>query len=353
MPYRRDQVSETERLRRTLVHLETAQRIGHMGSWQTDLDPDHHIYWSPQSRRILGWPESRPEPTLEEFITLLHPDDRDRFVAMRETALAGEGPYAIDYRMVSAEGAIRHLQVAAEIERDPTGSPRRLIGIMRDITDTVALFDELTKAQEARRRLLHQLMHTADAERARLANQLHDGPVQELTAVALRLEHAMREGGQLEAMELALGSLHRVIGSLRTTLFDLHPAARGRAGTRSTLEQLVATSNPGLDASVEVDVSAELDDVTATTVVRIAQEALHNVRKHADASCVEVRVSTIDGHTRLEVSDDGRGFDPAQPTTGGHLGLATMRERTQAAGGELRIRSGSGGTTVVASIPHR
>ena len=353
VPHRQDPIDETERLRRALVHLETAQRIGRMGSWSGELTHDYELYWSPETRAIVGWGQDWPEPTFAQFLELVHPADRDRYVEMRDAAFAGDGPYEIDCRYLTMAGETKHVHVAAEIERDDQGRPIRLIGVVQDVSDSVHLFEQLLETEAARRDVLHRLMHTTDDERARLANDLHDGPIQELTAVALRLEHVAAQSaeGGADALRPALDGLHRVIQALRSTLFELNPTALGREGIRSTLEYLVRTSAPDIDTTVLIEAPPDLDDPVATTIIRIAQEALHNIRKHAAASRVEVRLGSTGGDVALLIIDDGRGFDPSEGAPRGHLGLTAMRERAEAVGGELRIDSGPGGTTVCALLP--
>ena len=323
-----------------------------MGSWSGELAYDYELYFSAALRAMLDWGDDWPEPTLAQFLEMVHPDDRDRYVAMRDAALAGEAPYEIDCRFVTATGRVRHAHIAAEIERDDAGRPVRLIGIAQDITDSVRLIEQLLEAEAARRAVLHRLMQSADAERSRLALDLHDGPIQELTALALRLEHALGEDDVVAACHAGLASLRDVIASLRSTMSDLHPAVLGGRGIRATLEHLAATSIPDIDTSVEVEPAVELGEEVATTVVRVVQEALLNIRNHAHASRVAVHLRALDGHVLLEVVDDGRGFDPdGLPPPGHHLGLVALRERTEAADGELDIRSGPGGTHLKAWFP--
>lgn len=350
MPYRRDEVPTAERFRRTVVHLETAQRIGRMGSWEGELRGEHRIYWSPETRRIAAWPEDAPDPTFAEFLALVHPDDRERYLAMRDDALAGRGPYEIDCRFTTVGGVLRYVHLAAEIERDDSGQPIRLIGIVQDVTERVEMLSRMAEGENTRRALLHRLFEAGEAERAALAARLHDGPVQELSAVALRLENARGPSDAAGVVADVLPTVHDVIRSLRGTLFELHPTPLGHDGIGATLEHLVGLV-PGVERTVEVDLADGIGERTATAVTRIAQEALHNIRRHAGASRVEIRLRA-NGDVLLEVSDDGHGFDTGAPRRPGHLGLHSMRERAEAAGGTLHIESGAGGTRVEARLPH-
>ncbi len=348
MPHR-PYATETEHLERTLVHLDAAQRIGQMGSWQTDLESGVQIYWSEEARHIAGWDPEEAEPTVEEFVGMLHPDDRHRFLEARQDALAGRSPYAISCRFIRRDGGLRHLHIEAEVERDANGRPSKLIGIVRDVTDVMRLFEQLSVAEASRRDLLHRLIRSTEDERARLAHDLHDGPIQELSAAALRLEHlATTQPG--ESLNAITEQIQSVINALRTTLFDLHPTPFG-TDINSKLELLAANTVPRTESTVVTDLDHPLDESTSVAVIRIAQEALQNVRAHAQASRVDLSLRSLTSELVLEIVDNGRGFDPLQTNEPGHLGLLAMRERAEAAGGTLTIESRPGQTAVRAQLP--
>lgn len=353
MPYRYPGVDEFARQARTIVHLETAQRIATMGSWQTDLDDDTRLYWSPETRKLAGWGPDEPEPDFETFVGMLHPDDRERFQAMRDDALAGVGTYAVDCRFFRRDGEMRHLYLEAAFERDSSGRPVRVIGVVRDVTDTMLLFAQLAEAETARRDLLHRLIHTTEHEQARLAHVLHDGPIQQLTATALRLEH-LAHGDDSAELVAVIDQVRQVIDTLRSTMFELRPIPFGGVDLGATLESLARAAVPDLEVSVKTDgIPAQLADDAASAIVRITQEALRNVREHAGATLVEISLGFVDGVVDVEICDDGRGFDAEALPRPGHLGLVAMRERAEAVGGTLTVESQPTRTVVRARLPRR
>lgn len=220
--------------------------------------------------------------------------------------------------------------------------------------DTGATMDETG-------RLIHEAQ---EAERARLAEELHDGPAQVLSNAVLRirvLERALREDPQAALSELdsMRQDLERETERLRDYIRQLRPSLIQPGDLASELSETAGQlrRDPGL--SVDIDLQApetELDAQSLTAVLRIALEALRNIRKHARARQVQVatHVEPPDGPGEagwwiLEVHDDGQGFDVDAPENAAsrHFGLRFMRERAQRVGGQLEIVSGAAaGTTV-------
>jgi PAS domain S-box-containing protein len=226
-------------------------------------------------------------------------------------------------------------------------------------TELERLVSDLRRTESQRRRLLSRLVHAQEEERARLAADLHDDAVQSMTAVGMRLATIAR-GIPGTGQEAALRELEaEVAGSverLRTLTFELRPPALDHpGGLRACLHDLLQVVSRETGARVVLEDLVEDDPPAETRAIayRIAQETLVNVRKHAKAGEVRVAVRPDGPGVLVEVRDDGVGFDPekvdgAQP----HLGLDTMRERAELAGGWLEVQSTPGlGTTVRFWIP--
>jgi len=205
------------------------------------------------------------------------------------------------------------------------------------------------------------------AERERIARELHDSLAQVLGYVRIQagLARGALDGDQLDLARQAVERIDEAVvdayADVREAILGLRShlgEARDLAGVLGMyLERYRLQS--GVVAELEVDQAArqlKLEPGAEAQLLRIIQEALSNVRKHASASRVAVRLvraAEAAGATlRAEVVDDGQGFDAEQPTTGVRFGLATMRERAQAAGGWLEIRSRiGGGTSVLVELP--
>jgi signal transduction histidine kinase len=201
-------------------------------------------------------------------------------------------------------------------------------------------------------------------ERSRLARDLHDAVTQTLFSASLIGEvlPSLWETDQAEGRQLLkeLRLLTRgALAEMRTLLLELRPTALAEAGLDELLRQLAeaVTGRIGVPVAVTVEGQRELPSDVHIALYRIAQEALNNVVKHAQASQVEVSLrctsfeAGIDeeqaGRVELVVSDDGRGFDPSSSPPD-HLGLGIIQERAQAVGAAVRIESQPGqGTRVM------
>jgi signal transduction histidine kinase len=199
-----------------------------------------------------------------------------------------------------------------------------------------------------------------DEERRRIAADIHDGALQKFAALGLRLESLGRRHPEIQQDERYPALLEGIADSasrLRHLVFELHPHVLESAGfvfaLRAHLDELGAMeSSPTYEMEGELD--REPPRTTRATMYRITQEGIANARKHANASRVIVRFEEKDGGFFIAIEDDGVGFDllrlDAMPPH--HLGLTSMRERAELAGGWLRIESEPGnGTTVQVWLP--
>jgi len=201
------------------------------------------------------------------------------------------------------------------------------------------------RGQDERERLLRRAIEASDVERRRIARDLHDGVVQDLAAVSFSLS-AAAEGApppyDAELREAAAETRHG-IGQLRTLLVDIYPPELHRAGLEAALRDVLASASArGLETDLDVDPDTALAPEKEALIFRVAQEAIRNSVKHARAKHVSVSVQSADGRTRLEVRDDGRGFDPATAGGDGHFGLRAVEELVHEAGGELEVESAPG-----------
>jgi signal transduction histidine kinase len=221
--------------------------------------------------------------------------------------------------------------------------------------------DELARLLRENARLLDEAGKAAAlAERNRLARELHDTIAQGLTAVTMHLEAAQRSFGRdparararlVRAAELARATL----ADVRRSVWALAEPAVDACGLPDALAELARgfTGRTGMPARyAHRGAPPMIDPAAATQVVRIVQEALHNIEKHAGTAHVSIETSSEGGGLRLLVCDDGAGFNPgALPAEGGGFGLRSMRERARLAGGTLRVESAPGsGTRVVLEI---
>jgi len=195
-----------------------------------------------------------------------------------------------------------------------------------------------------------------EAERGRLARDLHDGPLQDLSVVVQQLEVRRREAGTQDrdaALGREVATLRRSVRGLREAIYDLRPG-----DGRAFLEQVGSmvchyrdlTPEREISLVVEEDFPPDLPDAMVPQLLRLAREALSNARQHSAARRVWVTLGTNEDDLEIEVADDGGGF-VAETAVGG-MGLSTMRERAVLLGGNLEVRSEPGeGTRVRLRLP--
>jgi len=203
-----------------------------------------------------------------------------------------------------------------------------------------------------------RLIRAHEEERARLARELHDDVTQRLARLAIDAAKVERSTSAPAASETA-GSLReglvRLSEDIHALSYQLHPSMLEDLGLAAALK--AECERFAQQASIPVDVKLgeipePMSPEPALGLLRVTQEALRNVGRHAKARTVEVSLRHVDGGLQLAVRDDGIGFDPALQRATPHLGLASMRERVQFLGGELDIDSAPGhGTTILAWVP--
>ena len=306
-------------------------------------NPKAVTYVSPQYETILGYPADSQMIDEEHWLRTIHPEDRERVLAEdARTDQTGE-PFKVEYRVIARDGRVVWVRDEATLVRDEDGEPLYWLGVQYDIT-------EHKRAEEALREI-------REAERKRIAHDLHDGVLQDLsyTTASLGLIMADAEGTSLEeSLQRVVDALRRAARGLRGAVNDLRLADELDQPFPRLVESLVERNSEmarGLQIELKVQegFTSEPLGETGTQVLRVIQEALTNARRHSGAKSVVVTVGMEGNDLIAEVADDGRGFELGVPTG---VGLSSMRERAAAIGGSLQIESEVGqGTRVFLRVP--
>ena len=268
------------------------------------------------------------------------------------------------------QGAERRLLDSLRIQLDVAAQNS---GLSRDLADqlaeTRALAESLEQQRLRTRRLADMVIRAQEEERRRVARELHDEANQTLAALMATVDLAESQAATGADPELAatLGRLRRLasttLADLQRLAVELRPPALDEFGLLAALTRHVAERTAG--TALRADVRTEgrrrrLPQAVEVALYRIAQESLANVQKHAGAGCVHLRLRFSSASVRLDVSDDGAGFDPVAVEAGmeaegvaagrARLGLAGMRERAAIVGGSLEVSSRPGGGTRVSAL---
>ncbi len=317
-----------------------------------------NLYTSPQIVSLLGYSVEEWMDDTELWVRSLHPADRERVVQEHRASNVGGERFLSEYRILAKDGRevwIRDEAVPVDAE---DGTILYWRGIMVDITAQKETEDRLRASLEEVRRMIEQrrdlaqLLETAqEEERRRIAADIHDDPIQVMSAVDMRLQLLLDRPERVDAHEIGelAEELRSAIDRLRNLLFELRPVALDIEGLTPAIEMYLEHSAKDTGWTWEVIDELEHEPVpeARVTFYRIAQEAVANVRKHANATQLEVRLSSVDGGLLLRIEDDGDGFDPTATPLPGHLGLATVRERAELAGGWCHIESRLGEGSIV------
>jgi len=217
----------------------------------------------------------------------------------------------------------------------------------------------LTRASLERERLMRRAVESSEAERRRIARDLHDGVVQELAGTAFALSGTARDASvSPELRDELQGSsqaLRRSLRQLRSLLVEIHPPGLTASGLGAALEDLTApAASAGISTRVSVDGVEGAPDHVVTLVWRVAQEAIRNAVRHAHAANLTVEVRGDEREVRLTVRDDGAGFDPSASARDGSYGLRGLQSLVEDGGGRVRVDSTPGdGTTVRMAVERR
>ncbi|MCW5633026.1 MAG: PAS domain S-box protein [Rubrivivax sp.] len=250
--------------------------------------------------------------------------------------------------------------IEASISQASVGGHLLLTVILRDISGRLEAERQIHRAHDELRELSVAMLEVREAERTRIARELHDELGQALTALRMDVEF-LQGAVPPERTDLAKctaqmrGLLETTVATTRRISADLRPLVLDDLGIGAAAEWLVQSGvqRAGLACRLHVDGElARLGEPHASALFRIMQESLTNVARHAQARRVDVRLERADGEARLVVSDDGVGFDPQARAKPRSFGLRGMRERVLLLGGRMEMQSGAGaGTTLTVRLP--
>jgi PAS domain S-box-containing protein len=310
-----------------------------VGAAQVDPATGRFLRVNDKLCRFVGY--DRDELLSMAFFDITHPDDRRRDWEGLSRLLRDEiREYITEKRYLRKDGRVVWALLAVALVRSRNGLPLQTVAITQDITE--------------HKRLEESLREIREAERRRIARDLHDVVLQDLAGALQGMQAVQIESEKSDAgLEQEIAALRRAVGSLRNAIYDLR-LEKGQPFLRA-VESLVElnhqlTPEREIRLTVHDGFPRELPDSADVELLRMLQEALVNARRHSAARCVEVILSEDRHMVRAEVADDGRGFDPASVREG--VGISGMRERASALGGRLKIESAPGkGTSVKLEVP--
>jgi PAS domain S-box-containing protein len=308
-----------------------------------------------ESRQVLGTPLDR---LLPERFRQGHRSHVERFGRTGETARRMGRQQTLwalraDGSEFPIDASISHATVAGRV---------LFSVILRDISQRLAAEAEIQRSHEQLRELASAMHEVREAERTRIARELHDELGQALTALKMDVDllQSLIPPERADVIERAAamrGLLDFTVQTTRRISADLRPLVLDDLGLRAAAEWLVQQlrQRTQLSCSLSIDPSlGELGEPYASAIFRVMQESLTNIAKHAQASRAEIRLEREGDEAVLTVRDDGVGMDQRDESKPRSFGLRGIRERVLVLAGEVRIVSRpGGGTTLVVRVPLR
>ncbi len=356
-----------ETLHRSLRLEDVLQALADVAENILQADTTSVLVWDPRRERLMtGAARGYSEASLAVLAAGLRDEGLTWHVAQGGRPIAVENALTdprVARRIIETEGIRSMLHVPIMVDGDVFGvfginfrERRRFTGQEERVL--VALAQRAALAIENARLFEQAQGKAALEERQRLARELHDSVSQALFGIALGAKTARtlldRDPTQAASpLDYVLNLAEAGLAEMRALIFELRPESLETEGLVAALEKQAAAlkARHAIEADLELGPEPDVPLAVKEALYRIAQEALHNVVKHARATRVGIRLACDADVLTLDIHDDGVGFD-ADGDFPGHLGLRSMRERTTALGGILEIESAPGqGSHTVARIP--
>ena len=326
-----------------------------------ELDETNTIlYISPQIETLLGFSQAEYRDDPDIWRKQLHPEDKERVLVEVARSRENSKPFALEYRMLTRDGRVVWLRDESVIAQDAAGKPLYLQGLMFDVS-------ERRQAGEHIHALNQQLMKAQENERQLISCELHDQVAQDLSTLKITCETLL--GNQSEVpFEVRQGlselsrTLQKIIKTVRDLSYDLRPSSLDQLGLVRTVfqycEDFSTKNGANVDFSSAGMDSLSLDFDTEINLYRLIQEGLNNIKKHADASHVTIRLVASSPKIILRIEDDGKGFNVKDRLIAAfhekRMGLRSMEERVGLLQGKMRIQSSQAkGTRILVEIPYK
>jgi PAS domain S-box-containing protein len=349
-----------ENLRQTEIRLNETQSIAHISNWVIDLKANIHT-WSDELFRIFGVDKDRRKPSIAYFQSFIHSEDRAIAKKIMHTAFKTASNSSLSFRFINKDGGIRFGYAWWEFEFNETGTPRRLYGVMQDITEltTSEANLKLLVGQIVEQKILGQkniakaILNAQENERNYLGEELHDNISQLLAGSKMFLGTAASKNETIkDIIKYPMELLDTSISEIRLLSSRLVSPQKS-----INLQQLISKllSNINQNTSTKTSLSyivsdGLISDDLKLNIYRIVQEQLHNISKYAEAENVCIIVKASRNSISITLTDDGKGFNLRKKRDG--IGISNMKHRVASFNGKVVIKSSDGnGCKVRIKIP--
>lgn len=330
--------------------LSEAQKLAQMGSFELKIC-ERKLRCTIEFRRILEL-DDNANVTLDDYITAIHPGDKDFVSQSLEEAMTSMSTYEINHRITMKDGYEKVIKSVGEVvyKRVGTEDVLVLIGTVQDITT---------------KRNADKAMHDGqELERKRLSREIHDGVSQMLIAMKYNLmmmEEEIEDNifeNSLRYIEKLDTTIDNIVDETRRIINNLSIKSIEEFGIEKAINslcnQIEDLNQFSIKTAINIDKN-EIEDSLGIALYRVTQEALNNITKYARASKVEVNLTQFSNFVELEIKDDGIGIAPKSThlSKNGGNGMLNMKERVGIFNGSMQISSSpNAGTTIKVKIPN-
>ena len=336
-------------LQESQERLRLAIEASNKGLWDWYAQTDE-TYFSPEYFEILGYKNDEFKPSYHKWISLIHQDDREGVkIRLREHLEGKTEAFSVEHRMFTKDKSIKWIYSHGKVVRRTSyGTPLRIVGVIRDISEEKANSEKI----------ISTILETEDRERSRISKEIHDGLGQNLNAAFMNLDIAKRETHKLsekvqKRIQNAMDLVKMSVEESRLIAHNLMPPSIN-SDLPAALENLVSRFEGIIPIELDIDKNVKellVDKEFYRGLYRIIQEGINNAIKHAQADRLNISIGIPQGYELiLEITDNGKGFDPEIAEKG--LGLNSMNTRAKSLSGMLKVISKENkGTTIKVKIP--
>ncbi len=319
-------------------------------------------YFIPRWYTMLGYEPYEMPVTLEIFLGLIHPDDRAMMIKAGQDFMADNKQFFnYEFRLKSKNSGYKWIMARGKsVETDSSGKPIRVVGTHVDITD-------LKEAEKQIQALSLEILTAQECERQKIARELHDNIAQNLSSLKIATQ-TLFDGETVVPLEVKgkisdiTMLLHECIKEVRTMSYDLRPPELDQLSMVKTV--LKFCDDFSKREAIKIDVKAAgidenlMDAEMEINIYRIIQEALNNIKRHAEATRVIIRLISSFPDIVIRIEDNGKGFDvkvrKASAIEEKRMGLVNLNERVRLLNGEISLQSQKNkGTKIYITIPYK
>jgi PAS domain S-box-containing protein len=338
------------RLQESEERLRIAAHSAELGVFEWHAETDTPIWENERIYEIFGRSPTDGPLNWRQFANYLHPDDAHQFSSAVKAARQGGGPLHIVTNFTRADGVHRWIQIDGKFHAASDGS--RLIGVVADITERKLL-------EQRTRNLSRSLVTIQEEERQTIAQELHDSTVQHFVAASLMLMPLRGRGPLADAQARQWDEVERYLQEglreLRSFSYLMHPPALQSTKLAATMRRYVEGYAQRTGINVDLRANAKADALPfelQRAVLRIVQEGLANIHRHAAATHAAIQLRFFRGRLHVTIKDNGRGLGPAPKAAFKFgRGLAGIDARARYHDGKLRIQGSAHGTVLHIMVP--